>query len=217
MANLSTSGLEELIGGFDAIAEIPDEVVLEMLVAEAEVIAPAQEAEARAMLSGKYSTGETAQSISYDKKLKKTSDGRAIYVYPKGTRRHGNKRRAAEVAFVGEGYHYAGVRTRARAVAEWLSGEGLLVFDDEPEKAYSAKVVGGISIEQIAVTGTCEVRFLCKPFAESLRYNQQDVKSVSLPHTEAVNVRGTQETDGLIYITARGNIQTLTITRLKVN
>ena len=93
MANLSTSGLEELIGGFDAIAEIPDEVVLEMLVAEAEVIAPAQEAEARAMLSGKYSTGETAQSISYDKKLKKTSDGRAIYVYPKGTRRHGNKRR----------------------------------------------------------------------------------------------------------------------------
>ena len=102
MANLSTSGLEELIGGFDAIAEIPDEVVLEMLVAEAEVIAPAQEAEARAMLSGKYSTGETAQSISYDKKLKKTSDGRAIYVYPKGTRRHGNKRRAAEVAFVDE-------------------------------------------------------------------------------------------------------------------
>ena len=96
-------------------------------------------------------------------------------------------------------------------------GEGLLVFHDEPEKAYSAKVVGGISIEQIAVTGTCEVRFLCKPFAESLRYNQQDVKSVSLPHTEAVNVRGTQETDGLIYITARGNIQTLTITRLKVN
>ena len=102
MANLSTSGLEELVGGFDAIAELPDEVVLEMLVAEAEVIAPAQEAEARAMLSGKYSTGETAQSISYGKKLKKTSDGRAIYVYPKGTRRHGNKRRAAEVAFVDE-------------------------------------------------------------------------------------------------------------------
>lgn len=102
MANLSTSGLEELVGGFDAIAELPDEVVLEMLVAEAEVIAPAQEAEARAMLSGEYSTGETAQSISYDKKLKKTADGRAIYVYPKGTRRHGNKRRAAEVAFVDE-------------------------------------------------------------------------------------------------------------------
>lgn len=102
MANLSTSGLEDIIGGFDAIAEIPDETVLEMLVAEAEVIAPAQEVEARAMLAGTYSTGETAQSITYDKKLKKTADGRAIYVYPKGTRKHGNKRRAAEVAFVNE-------------------------------------------------------------------------------------------------------------------
>lgn len=29
-------------------------------------------------------------------------NGRAIYVYPKGTRKHGNKRRAAEVAFVNE-------------------------------------------------------------------------------------------------------------------
>ena len=91
----------EIAGGVDDGKSI-HEVVLEMLVAEAEVIAPAQEAEARAMLSGEYSTGETAQSISYDKKLKKTSDGRAIYVYPKGTRRHGNKRRAAEVAFVDE-------------------------------------------------------------------------------------------------------------------
>ena len=43
-----------------------------------------------------------SKRLSYDKKLKKTSDGRAIYVYPKGTRRHGNKRRAAEVAFVDE-------------------------------------------------------------------------------------------------------------------
>lgn len=45
-----------------------------------------------------------------------------------------NREIVCTVAFVGEGYHYAGVRTRARAVAEWLSGEGLLVFDDEPER-----------------------------------------------------------------------------------
>lgn len=129
-----------------------------------------------------------------------------------------NREIVCTVAFVGEGYHYAGVRTRAPRRGGMALRRGLgSSLTTKPEKAYSAKVVGGISIEQIAVTGTCEVRFLCKPFAESLRYNQQDVKSVSLPHTEAVNVRGTQETDGLIYITARGNIQTLTITRLKVN
>lgn len=100
MAEVNTSGLDELLEDFAAIAEIPDAVLLDMLVAEAEVIAPAQAQEARAM--GVYDTGKTAQSISYDKKLKETKDGKAIYVYPKGTRRDGSVRRAAEVAFVNE-------------------------------------------------------------------------------------------------------------------
>lgn len=100
MAEINTSGLEELIGDFSAIAEIPDSVLLDMLVAEAEVIAPAQAQEAKAM--GVHDTGTTAQSITYDKKLKETKDGKAIYVYPKGTRRDGNSRRVAEVAFVNE-------------------------------------------------------------------------------------------------------------------
>ena len=104
---------------------------------------------------------------------------------------------------------------RRRAVAEWLSGDGLLIFDDEPEKAYSAKVIDGIGIEQIAVTGHCSVTFLCEPFAESIGYNQKAVQSVSLPDTVTINVKGTQETDGLI--TARGTITNLTVTRLKVN
>lgn len=128
-----------------------------------------------------------------------------------------NREIVCEVAFVGDDYKYQGVRTRARAVAEWLSGEGLLVFDDEPGKAYNAKVVSGVSIEQIAVTGRCEVAFACGPFAESLEYNQQAVSSVSLPHTEKLHVTGSQETDSLIYITARGPITNLTVTRLKVN
>jgi predicted phage tail component-like protein len=128
-----------------------------------------------------------------------------------------NREIVCEVAFVGDDYKYQGVRTRARAVAEWLSGEGLLVFDDEPGKAYNAKVVSGVSIEQIAVTGRCEVAFSCAPFAESLEYNQQAVASVSLPRTERVDVSGSQETDCLIYITARGRMTNLTVTRLKVN
>ena len=47
MAEISTSGLEELLSDMEAIAEIPDAVILEMLAAEAGVIAPAQAAEAR--------------------------------------------------------------------------------------------------------------------------------------------------------------------------
>lgn len=100
MANLSTSGLEELLDDLEAIAEIPDETLLEMLTAEAEIIAEAQTAEAKAM--GVYDTGKTAQSITYDKKLKETSDGKCIYVYPKGSMSDGNKRRVAEVAFINE-------------------------------------------------------------------------------------------------------------------
>lgn len=100
MANLSTSGLEELLDDLGAIAELPDETILEMLAAEAEVIAEAQAAEAKSM--GVFDTGKTAQSITYDKKLKATSDGKAIYVYPKGTRSDGNRRSVSEVAFINE-------------------------------------------------------------------------------------------------------------------
>ena len=44
-----------------------------------------------------------------------------------------NRQISCTVAFVGAGNAYAGVRQTARAVAEWLSGDGLLIFDDEPE------------------------------------------------------------------------------------
>ncbi|MCM1220553.1 MAG: hypothetical protein NC548_39310 [Lachnospiraceae bacterium] len=100
MAEISTSGLEELLSDMAAIAEIPDAVLLEMLTAEAEVIVEAQAAEARAM--GVYDTGTTAESITFDKKLKTTADGKAVYVYPKGSRSDGSRRRVAEVAFINE-------------------------------------------------------------------------------------------------------------------
>lgn len=100
MAEISTSGLEELFEDMAAIAEFPDEVILEMLTAEAEVIAEAQAAEARAM--GVVDKGITARSITFDKKLKETKDGKAIYVYPQGSRSDGSRRRVAEVAFVNE-------------------------------------------------------------------------------------------------------------------
>ena len=100
MAEISTSGLEELLSDMEAIAEIPDATILEMLSAEAGVIAEAQAAEARAM--GVVDKGVTARSITFDKKLKVTKDGKAIYVYPKGSRSEGSRRRVAEVAFVNE-------------------------------------------------------------------------------------------------------------------
>lgn len=100
MAELSTSGLDELLSDMEAIAELPDEIVLEMLTAEAEVIAEAQAQEARAM--GVFDTGRTAESITFGKTLKVKDGEKAIYIYPQGTRSDGNKRRVAEVAFINE-------------------------------------------------------------------------------------------------------------------
>lgn len=102
MAELSTAGLEELVGDFTAVMELPDEVVLEMLTAEAEVVANAQRAEAGQMLQGRYAKGETAQHITYDKKLTVKGAERRLYVKITGHRKDGNRRRAAEVAFVNE-------------------------------------------------------------------------------------------------------------------
>ena len=73
------------------------------------------------------------------------------------------------------------------------------------------------ALNRLPLPGIAALRFLCEPFAESIGYNQKAVQSVSLPDTVTINVKGTQETDGLIYITARGTITNLTVTRLKVN
>ena len=102
MANLFTTGLDALISDLEELAKIPDEVILDMLTAEAEVVAEEQKTAFSTAYSKGYSKGITARSVTVSKKLKKTANGKAIYVYPKGTRKDGNKRRAAEVAFVNE-------------------------------------------------------------------------------------------------------------------
>lgn len=56
MAELSTQGLDGLIDDMTALMELPDETVLEMLTAEAEVVAAAQQSEAQSM--GVYATGK---------------------------------------------------------------------------------------------------------------------------------------------------------------
>lgn len=120
MADVSTVGLDELFDDLAAIAELPDEIALEMLQAEAEVVAEAQAAEARAMLSGEYSTGTTASSVTYGKKIIVRDGERVLYVYPNGTRKdHGGKRRTAEVAYVNEyGKHNQPARPFIRTANE---------------------------------------------------------------------------------------------------
>lgn len=108
------------------------------------------------------------------------------------------------------------LRLQAREVARWLSRESMLIFDDEPDKAYQAKVYENIEIEQITTTGKSVVTFECQPFAESLEYRQVNVPSITTkPYNVPLNVKGTSEVCCIITIKNTGttNISNITLRR----
>jgi predicted phage tail component-like protein len=124
-----------------------------------------------------------------------------------------NREVTGTLSFVGDDISYEGLRTKVREVAKWLSGKGNLIFDDEPDKAYTAQIIEGVSIEQAVKTGRSDISFDCVPFAMSIQYNQINEESKALPYTIAAEVDGTQETPCLIYVTAKTEIYGITITR----
>lgn len=97
--------LSGLMTSLKKLSEIPDEVVEEMLMAEADVVERAQKKELRA-LGLKHPTGQLEKSITHSRQLKIRRDGsRAVYVYPQGDRKKKGKGKAkpatnAEVGFI---------------------------------------------------------------------------------------------------------------------
>ena len=127
---------------------------------------------------------------------------------------YGNRNIICEIGFAGDDCSKEALRQKARTVAQWLSGSGRLIFDDEPNKEYEAKVIAGISITEVVRTGKCQVTFQCNPFAFARQYSKAVAKGVSLPHVMDIHTDGTQETPCTVYITAKGNIDSITIDRL---
>jgi predicted phage tail component-like protein len=109
------------------------------------------------------------------------------------------------------------LRQKARDIAKWLSGKGLLIFDDEQDKAYDAAVYDYVGIEQIELlpAGRLNVVFECQPFAESLNYQQVNTDITTNGAEVPVVVNGTSETDCIITIKNTGatNIENITIRR----
>lgn len=112
MAEISFKGLDEFRLSMEEVANLPDEIIDEMLNAGADVAVEAQRAEALKLgkLGGyrndgqrvDYSTGETARSIKKGK-IKLKDGQRVIYVSPVGSRKRGKKTvRNAEIAFENE-------------------------------------------------------------------------------------------------------------------
>lgn len=100
MAKLEMDDLEVLRLSFEQIAELPDEVISEMLNAEADIVVEAQKASAR-----KYNVQDTGLEIASigKTKVQTSKDGKCIHVYPQGSRtRNGIVTRNAEIGFLAE-------------------------------------------------------------------------------------------------------------------
>lgn len=98
MATLEINGLDELILSMDELAQMPDGVLDEMLIAGAEVVKNAQAKHAASMLQGPYYKGAVAAGVKVGKPRKQRS-GRAVTISFEGTQ-HGT--RVAEIAFINE-------------------------------------------------------------------------------------------------------------------
>ena len=102
MAKVEMDGLGELTLSLKEIADLPDAVIDEMLNAQADIAAAAQQEEATRMLVGPYATGTTAMTVRKGK-VKIKNGQRVIYVTPTGTRKRGKTvTRNAEIAFLNE-------------------------------------------------------------------------------------------------------------------
>lgn len=133
-----------------------------------------------------------------------------------GNETYDNRIITIEIRFIGINKNFETLRIKSRDIARWLSGEGLLVFDDEPDKAYKAKIYSQVDIEQLDRIGRCMVDFECQPFAESLEYRQVNIPSITTkPYEIPLNVSGTSETCPIITIKNIGttNINNITIVR----
>lgn len=118
-----------------------------------------------------------------------------------------------DIAFISE--NVSDLQLKARDVAYWLSGKGMLIFDDEPDKAYDAKVYVAVDAEQLIRCKRASVTFECQPFAYSINYFQNNYSGVKNYQEMEVTSKGTQPTPCIIIIKNTGtiNISNISITR----
>jgi predicted phage tail component-like protein len=85
-----------------------------------------------------------------------------------------------------------GLRSTVRQIAAWLYTRQRvqLVFDDEPDLYYMAKIEGGIGLEQITTDGMFTLIFRCEPFA----YGDQVIANFVNDSVTLTNA-GTAETE----------------------
>ena len=111
------------------------------------------------------------------------------------------------------------LRKNIRDLAGWLSGYGLLIFDDEKDKAYEAAIYSATGIEQLQLQprGVIDIEFECQPFAVSRDLNRKLQDGGQKTNFEITNA-GNVQTCGKFVIknTGRQNITKIRIVRKAV-
>lgn len=100
MPQFEVLGYGELSAALEDLANLPDELLDEMLEAESDVVESAIKAKAAA-----YGVEDTGQMISSIKRgpVRRIRDGKALTISPQGSRKRGNTvTRNAEIAFINE-------------------------------------------------------------------------------------------------------------------
>ena len=122
-----------------------------------------------------------------------------------------------DICFIGKNVH--DLQALARDVAFWLSGKGILYFDDEPNRAYDAVVYNQIDTQQIIRTKRAQVVFECQPFAQTINFLQSINPQTPPGHTIAIESQGTQSTPNITIIrnTGNTNITSLQLIRRALN
>ena len=100
------------------------------------------------------------------------------------------------------------LKENVRDIAQWLSGDGILFFDDEPDKVYQASVYDAVDADQLLEClpyDSFTVNFECQPFAESLEYQEVNAPHITTnPKEISVTVDGTAETGCIITVKNTG-------------
>lgn len=100
-----------------------------------------------------------------------------------------------------------------REIAYWLSGEGRLIYDKEPDKHYNARLTGSPPMEQHLKWGSFDLTWSCNPPFALGRTVTQPLTMGSNP----IAYQGTAPAPCLIVLRnlSQANASTVTITAVK--
>ncbi|EPY2275189.1 distal tail protein Dit [Clostridium sp. FAM 1755] len=88
-------------------------------------------------------------------------------------------------------------------IKTWLSGTGEVIFSNEPDRYYKARIINKIALNQVLKKfHSGIVQFDCQPFG----YSRNDSSIIKITEAKEINNPGTGESTPVITIYGYGNI-----------